>query len=548
MTREETLKEISARMDRLGDLPVFSSTVNHICHVATDPDADAMELAQQVMKDTNLSTKLLRLANSSYYNRSLGRINVISRAVVLLGFNTIKNMSLTLKVIESFQYEHPGIDMDRMLVRSFIAANFVRGMALKCGVKDAEETYIITLLHNLGEITAAYFLPDKFVEVTELNKEGEHPARENEREVLGITFAGLGQALASAWEFPKKVIETMDNAIPRINGPIANPATLNHTLAVLSNDIVGKMFIEHQTDERDMKSLMNDFSLATGVKLQDVENQLTASYRMACDLAHEYGLTRRKLMPVMKDDGDETRGKLARQFAYYASSQPGVTNASVPAGTMAAAPATAGTANDMTPTGNNTTATAAATVVMNGAAAATPDMLQLANDRAQKQLEYIQEITSLIMSGAKLNLVLVKALEGIRIGVGFSRVLLCLMSGDRKSYSGRLAVGTDGERLKDFFSRPVNVDKDIFSRILMEGQEVLVHDINDKRWATLIPRNFDKEVGSKCFAVAALKVGPKPVGFIYADKADSNDPITAEDHRSFVQFVAQARLALQTCR
>ena len=96
-TADQTLEKIRSRMKMLGDLPIFSASINRVRRISADPDSDAMQLAREIMKDANLSTKVLRLANSPYYNHSRTRIGVISRAVVVLGFHTLKNISLIRK-------------------------------------------------------------------------------------------------------------------------------------------------------------------------------------------------------------------------------------------------------------------------------------------------------------------------------------------------------------------------------------------------------------------------------------------------------------------
>src|SRR3569832_2456616 len=165
-----TMARVKASMDRLGDLPIFSTSINKVRRVSSDPQSDAMAVAQEVLKDANLRAPLLRLGNSAYYNRGLGKISVMSRAVILLGFETVKKLTLTLKLIESFQNTHPSIDMTQMLVRAYRAAGLVRDVAAKCGVKDIEESYVCALLHNLGEIIVAYVLPGDFIRILELMK------------------------------------------------------------------------------------------------------------------------------------------------------------------------------------------------------------------------------------------------------------------------------------------------------------------------------------------------------------------------------------------
>ena len=83
LTKDETLALLKEKIDQHGDLPVFSASVNHICSVSSDPEADVMSLSQEVLKDANLSTKLLRLANSPYYARGTAKIGGASCAPLL---------------------------------------------------------------------------------------------------------------------------------------------------------------------------------------------------------------------------------------------------------------------------------------------------------------------------------------------------------------------------------------------------------------------------------------------------------------------------------
>lgn len=529
MSKQETLKLISAKIERLGDLPVFSASVNHIHRISSDPDSDAMHLANEVLKDANLSTKLLRLSNSPYYNRSGGKINVISRAIILLGFDTVKNLTLTLKLIENFQHENPGIDMSQLLVRAYITAGFVRDVAMRCGIADAEETYTCALLHNLGEILTAYFLSDRYLEIQRLVREGKLEATEAEKAVLGMTVADVGKEIAASWEFAPRIVSTMESELPKIVGQITKPLELNQALAAIASKVVAGLYSDYSGKGMSQQELMLDLAKAAGLSVKQIESSLTNSFKMSCELAQEYGLDKRKMMPVVVETGDAARDKTARQFAFFASA----TREQVAMNPNGEAPPT------------DPAASTAANVANKPGAAlgASPS-----NVNAQLQLEYIQEITSLITGAAKLNTVLFKVLEGIHEAIGLNRVLLCLLSLDRSHYVGRIAVGHDGDVLKDFFNLPLNSKTDIFARIVTEGSEITVQDSNDAQWKDVLPPKFDTTIGAKSFVVSSLRSGSKPIGFIYADRGKGGKGISPEQQRGFIQFVAQARLALQTCR
>lgn len=511
MEQSQTLRDIYAQMDHMGDLPVFSASVNRIRLVSTHPDSNAMDLAQEVMKDTNLSVKLLRLANSTHYNRGLGKIGSISRAVILLGFNTVKNLGFTLKFIESFQQDYPGIDMGKILVRCYLTAGFVRNVAIKCGVKDPEESYICALLHNLGEVACAYFLPGKYIELLNLKKTQTLCAGEAEQAVLGMSFMNIGKALATNWGFPSTVTSTLADYLPDREGPIRSSGQLNRALSSLASRLVDQLYVEHAPSEMAFQHLLGELAKAAGTDVGVIEERLSASFKMSCDLAGEYGLNRKMLQPLMREGEDESRDRIARTFAYYAANQnpaPDSAIATLVAQQDTARPSASHSGNPML------------------------------------QLEIIQQITGLITHSASLSTIFLKVLEGIHLGVGFERVVLCLLSTDRASYSGRLALGEDAEDLKRYFCLRINTARDLLSKVLMEGSELVVENVSDASWRGLIRDDFFARTKASSFMLSSLHHRDKPVGLFYADKAVSNSPMTAEERRGFSQFVAQAKLAL----
>ena len=160
-------------------------------------------------------------------------------------------------------------------------------------------------------------------------------------------------------------------------------------------------------------------------------------------------------------------------------------------------------------------------------------------------LSVLHELTTLMTQKAHINVVFNKVLDGMHRGVGFDRAMLILLTPDHKHYLGRMAVGYDAEALKVFFAKlTVNVNNDLFSKLIMEGTEVLVPNVNQGGWQKMLPPDFET-LGTNSFLLASIRVRGRPVGLFYGDKSRSQSPINADDHRGFMQLVAQAQLALQ---
>ncbi len=77
---------------------------------------------------------------------------------------------------------------------------------------------------------------------------------------------------------------------------------------------------------------------------------------------------------------------------------------------------------------------------------------------------------------------------------------------------------------------------------------MLVEDSHDDRWQKVLPKKYHNEISANGFVVALLKSANKPIGFVYADLGPSQQRISANQHKAFIQFIAQVRLASQTRR
>jgi HD-like signal output (HDOD) protein len=510
-TEEQTLELVKARLKEMGDMPIFSASVNKINLVSSNPDANAMELAIEVLKDANLTTKVLKLANSPMFNTGFGKISSLSRAIIMLGFDTIKSAVVTLKLIDSFTQKYPGIDMESMLVSAYLTGGFVRGISAKCGVRDIEQAYICGLLNNVGEIVAAYTLPEEFIKIQALMDEHQLSLKEAEKKVLGTSLKTLGQRIVEGWDFPQTVTRTLGEQRLDSNSRIKNQTDLTGAIANMASQTMELLYSKHPSTKKTLAELTYEMSKVSGIKTDQIAESLEQSFKQSCDLAKDYGLNKKHLTPRADGRGDTELEKLARQFTFYADSE-------IPAVKAKTAPKPKPKDDEATD--------------------------EVRGDSGVL-LNTMFELTNLMAERAHINIILNKILEGMVQGIGYNRAALCLLSPDHSSYGARMVAGQSSDTLKEFFNFPVDVRNDIFSKIIMEGNELLITDINQGGWLQQLPADFVEAVGAKGFMLGALRAQARPVGLFYADYGDSNAAISQEHARSFMQLVQQATLALQ---
>ena len=95
----DELKKIQAYITRI---PSLSTTVIKVVETCNNHRASANDLQRIISFDPVLTARVLKLINSAYY--SLGvPITSLTRAIVMLGLNTVKNLALSFAILENLK-------------------------------------------------------------------------------------------------------------------------------------------------------------------------------------------------------------------------------------------------------------------------------------------------------------------------------------------------------------------------------------------------------------------------------------------------------------
>ncbi|WP_286237328.1 HDOD domain-containing protein [Neptuniibacter halophilus] len=505
MKYTETLKNIHRSLDRLGDLPVFSATVNRIQQISASEESDAMALAMAIMKDASLSARLLKLANSPVYKRGQGNISVVSRAVVLMGFNQIKNICLTLKLIESFHDEHPDLDVPGMMMRQFLSANIAKELAMRGRQNvDPEEAYIGALLFGLGEIMVACTLPDQYRKMLRLKQQGEKKWPLIQAEVLGISFCELGREMAAGWGYPKQVLSIMS---PVDIQHLDERSDMLSCLPFLSNGLVQQIYGQDPQNEQPFDQLVDAISNVGNIPHDDVAEVTLQCFRQVAKVSRTYGLKTKALIPEFSESGNVAKDDIVRQLAFLARSE-----------------------------AEEIEAESEPEPVMED---------HSAGQRSAEQLDYLNRLTALIASEGKIHEVFKLVVEAIRHCSQFDRSMLCLLDKSRMKLSVKMLEGESTEPLQTYFERSKNGRADdLFFRVLDKQVTLLVNDLDEEGWRKRLPEQFVKSVGCQGFVLIPLTMGKRVIGMLYADRLATHGPISEEDFNTFSHFATQTRLAL----
>lgn len=193
------------------DLPSLNSVVKAICDLSDDDDSSADEFTQIVLRDADLTSQVLKVANSVHYNRSFNPIKTVSRAIVQIGYLDLKNIALATTLIDGFLDGKPRDRLINNLARSFHAAVQARAIAQQLKGDDHEEVFIAALLLRLGDL--ALLATGRPEVETFMAARDQSPAEAHSLalEHLGVGVKTLNRALIQEWGLGDLVLKASDD-------------------------------------------------------------------------------------------------------------------------------------------------------------------------------------------------------------------------------------------------------------------------------------------------------------------------------------------------
>ena len=197
------VKDIEIKLSRATTLPIFPSVVKEMLALSDNPNASARDYERVISQDAALAAKIMRTANSSYYSGS-GNITTIQRAVAQLGNNTIRSICLTaaFKSSLSSAKTNRSFDVGRYWQHCLGVACSAKMMACVAKMPFAEEAFVAGLLHDLGKLAAAMFLPEETDRVKRIMDAKKISQYDSEMLCWGITHQEIGLMVAIRWGLP----------------------------------------------------------------------------------------------------------------------------------------------------------------------------------------------------------------------------------------------------------------------------------------------------------------------------------------------------------
>lgn len=195
-------------------MPSLSTTVVKVLETCNDPQASANDLQRVISLDPVLTGRVLKLINSAYF--SLDKpISSLTRAIIMLGVNTVKNLALSFSILDNLKgnEESQFFSADDFWQHSLCVGVVAKALSALIGVPVTarEEYFVAGLLHDLGKLPLRTEFPKEYYRICSSAASSQSSLYRNESRALGIDHGAVGGIIARKWRLGANLVETLSN-------------------------------------------------------------------------------------------------------------------------------------------------------------------------------------------------------------------------------------------------------------------------------------------------------------------------------------------------
>lgn len=516
--KQSTIDFLLRRMRHKSDFPALSESVTAINKIASSETESISKLSNSILKDFALTNKIMRLVNSAYFRPAGGgNISTVSRAVIVLGFEAVRNIAITVLLFEHLQNKANANQLKEDFLRANLAGMMAKALSAAARMRDHEQTFICALFHSLGRLLAQYYFPEEAEDIRRQIAQKSLTEDAASLQVLGISYEELGLVIARQWGFPPLLISSMRKLPP---GEVKKPATQEErlqALAGMSNELCNVIAqTTPEARERELRKAMARYSAAMALDEKQVLQSVQNSIEEVADFARVIHLNLQQT----------SFGRNMRQFlrGESASEEGGSAASRVGGDTLNGAVLRDKVVEGVYETGDESPQVDAQAVLTAG----------------------IQDISNSLVDSFKLNDILRMILETMYRAMGFKRVILCIRDPKLNMMQGRFGFGPDASEIARMFRFSLNFTPDIFHAATSKGVDILISDINDPKIAARVPEWFRRVVPAQSFVLFPLNIRNNPVALIYADRDEPGGITIPEKELSLLRTLRnQAVMAIK---
>lgn len=192
----------------LASIPGLPGVVSDVLALLDDNELNSKALAKAIEADYPLSQRVIRVANSAYFS-PLDRINSVSDAVRILGFESVRSLAIITTVVKGLWVADDLFDRCSFWLHGLRCGIIARRIAQFLKHPNPEMLFTVGVMHDIGRLALIQFDPKQFHESLELMNRQGLVLWKAEKQVMGLHHGEIGGLLAQKWQLPESMIASI---------------------------------------------------------------------------------------------------------------------------------------------------------------------------------------------------------------------------------------------------------------------------------------------------------------------------------------------------
>ncbi len=202
-----SMDEIKKKIEKIDQLPTLPIIITELLGLLDNPKSTPREINELIKNDQALTSKTLRLVNSSYYGFPR-KIATVTEAIVILGFDTVRNLAVSAGMVKLLKGK--GIfDKEKFWHHTVAVAFMSKLIAQKVKYQNPEVAFVSGLLHDIAKVFEDLYFNSEFLKALQMSKDTGKSLNESEVEVLGYDHGAIGKRLGDSWNLPKPIVASI---------------------------------------------------------------------------------------------------------------------------------------------------------------------------------------------------------------------------------------------------------------------------------------------------------------------------------------------------
>lgn len=212
MPEELLAKDIQNKIDACPRLASLKSINTALSDLVNAEQSYTEQIAEIIRRDSNLTTRLLKLVNSVFLGLSY-KVTSIEDAVFFLGTKQVRELAMVTPVIDELsELTEKGykVNWKNHWRHSIATAVMAREILSQLGITyEGDTDYIAGLVHNIGKLIMAHIFPDVFYAIISHRFPNSKDVCAYEASRLGCDHASIGAYYLLRHNLPESIIEAV---------------------------------------------------------------------------------------------------------------------------------------------------------------------------------------------------------------------------------------------------------------------------------------------------------------------------------------------------